>query len=108
MYISEQIAHLLTDKGVLVRDMWLSSRLSLDQRTLDQLDAHEVVPEDALDLDDWAYIVSRERPRDFARRSIYVHAKFPGMPPGEVAEVTFRLQGYVDHSSLGPLGTWNL
>ena len=80
----------------------------LDTRGLDELGTHEVLPEGVLELDEWAYVITRENIRDLSRRSMYVLANAPGLLPGEVAEASVRLQGYVEECNISPLGDWNL
>ena len=40
--------------------MWQDVKLVLDTRGLDELGTHEVLPEGVLELDEWAYVITRE------------------------------------------------
>ena len=88
--------------------MWQAPQLAIDIRGVNELETHELIPEGMFALDAWGYVVARENARDITRRSMYVVANTPGLEPGEVAEATIRLQGYVEECNLGPLGDWNL
>ena len=88
--------------------MWGVPQLAIDTRRIEELESHELVPEDVLALDAWGYVVVRENARDVARRSMYVLANAPSLGPGEVVEVAIRIQGFVEECNLGPLGDWNM
>lgn len=89
---------------VLVRDMWPPGhKLVKDIKTIDQLNATELVPEDLEALMNWAYVrhFSARRNRSYS----LLHTT-PTTQAGTVNQVAFRVQGYVQECTLHPLGDW--
>lgn len=94
--------------GHVLQDLWPANlpRLGNDQRTVEELGKNEKVPEDVEAIQAWAYPRYCPGRADRTRRYILALADPSVERPGVVYQACIRVQGFVGHASLGPLGNW--
>ncbi|EJD49697.1 hypothetical protein AURDEDRAFT_122117 [Auricularia subglabra TFB-10046 SS5] len=93
----------------LIRNLWPKEfkRFADDPDSYDDCLAWQAVPYDVVDVSDWLRLVKKSPPYDPSRPYIVANVADPDDDDGEVFEIAIRIQGFLEHASLGALGNWD-
>ena len=93
--------------GDFLKDLWpIVLASTVDDRHREDLESWQIVPTTFTKICDWAYIAKNQNIVDHTRL-YHVLYKNPGGDQTTLYPVVLRLQGFLGHFELSPLGTWN-